>query len=403
MLRVGGGRFAFVGDVAGTGTPIELPQSLHGRTFIANFEGVPASVLEHYRPAPKCGPHLITEHVQLSRPTIWSLANNHSADWGPEALLQLRNYLLQMGDAPVGAGTHTSDARSPLVIQTPSGSSIGLLAICERQYGGATATSAGTSEVGPWVFSEIQRLRQIVDFVVVSIHRGPENSPLPSPNQQDLYRAFIDSGANLVHGHHSHVPQGVESYGGGKIFYGLGNFLVNSETWASRHMAFVSVAILLDEDLALSERFRVSSVVLEQQNLPASRRIEVDEGAYAEYFAAASSILLDREFFEACYQEVAIRLFSDHLYKYTQQPQAYFKRSTGRMRVPIRSAVRHRSNKLNERHLALLHHSFSCPTHAEAIEAASGVLSGRVRDRRSSRSREVVDFLNYFSSSWLAE
>ena len=40
-----------------------------------------------------------------------------------------------------------------------------------------------------------------------------------------MAHAAIDAGANLVIGHHPHVPQGLEAYGYGLIFYSLGNFV----------------------------------------------------------------------------------------------------------------------------------------------------------------------------------
>ena len=47
----------------------------------------------------------------------------------------------------------------------------------------------------------------------------------PSESQRALYRRFIDSGADLVLGHHSHVVQGLEAYRGRLIAYSLGNFV----------------------------------------------------------------------------------------------------------------------------------------------------------------------------------
>lgn len=388
-----GNRFALVGDVAGDGPPVELPEFLRGRTFIANFEGVPGDIAARHTPAPKCGPHLVTEHVRLGNATVWTLANNHAADFGPDAVLELRDYLSDRGDLAVGAGADIPDARTPLILRTATGSTIGFLSVCERQYGGATSTTAGTAELGPWIFASIRALREQVDFVIVSIHRGPENSPWPSPNQQDLYRAFIDAGANLVHGHHSHVPQGFEEYGGGSIFYGVGNFIVNAEKWASRHMSFVSVAILLDDDPSLPERFKVSHVILEQRNGREARSIVADDGTYASYFDAACEPLAERHLLESCYQEVAVRLFRDHLYGYTQNFNHPNGSAWRRFRAVIFLLLRFISPSptASSRRLALLHHALSCPTHTEAIESATAVLSGRSTDLRSENSRALCD------------
>lgn len=54
-----------------------------------------------------------------------------------------------------------------------------------------------------------------------------------SPSLQEFYHALVDVGADVIHGHHSHVPQGWEEYKGRPIFYGLGNFVVDPKDWNS--------------------------------------------------------------------------------------------------------------------------------------------------------------------------
>ena len=51
---------------------------------------------------------------------------------------------------------------------------------------------------------------------------------------------YIDAGVDLVLGHHSHVPKGIEIYKGKVIFHNLGNFavdvnisLVPTDRWSS--------------------------------------------------------------------------------------------------------------------------------------------------------------------------
>jgi poly-gamma-glutamate synthesis protein (capsule biosynthesis protein) len=62
-------------------------------------------------------------------------------------------------------------------------------------------------------------------FDIVMIHGGFEWHTEPSRAQVALYRSFVDAGADLVLGHHSHVVQGLEAYNGGLIAYSLGNFV----------------------------------------------------------------------------------------------------------------------------------------------------------------------------------
>jgi poly-gamma-glutamate synthesis protein (capsule biosynthesis protein) len=47
----------------------------------------------------------------------------------------------------------------------------------------------------------------------------------PICSRTDFARAAIDAGARIVVGHHPHVIQPWERYGGGVIFYSLGNLV----------------------------------------------------------------------------------------------------------------------------------------------------------------------------------
>jgi poly-gamma-glutamate synthesis protein (capsule biosynthesis protein) len=64
--------------------------------------------------------------------------------------------------------------------------------------------------------------------VVVSFHWGSEGAATPKPYQVATAHAAIDSGADIVLGHHPHVLQGIERYKKGIIFYSLGNFAFGS-------------------------------------------------------------------------------------------------------------------------------------------------------------------------------
>lgn len=61
-------------------------------------------------------------------------------------------------------------------------------------------------------------------IVIASFHWGIEREYYPNSSQKTLAHTAIDSGANLVLGHHPHVLQGIEKYKGRYIAYSLGNF-----------------------------------------------------------------------------------------------------------------------------------------------------------------------------------
>ncbi|MDR3121379.1 MAG: CapA family protein [Clostridiales bacterium] len=74
------------------------------------------------------------------------------------------------------------------------------------------------------VETAIAALNAEADLVILSFHWGIEGKYQPTGDQKSLARFAIDSGADLVLGHHPHTLQGVETYNGRTVVYSLGNF-----------------------------------------------------------------------------------------------------------------------------------------------------------------------------------
>ncbi|MEF9952890.1 MAG: CapA family protein, partial [Clostridium sp.] len=74
------------------------------------------------------------------------------------------------------------------------------------------------------VSDSIKSLKEKTDMVIVSFHWGDERAEKPNKDQLTLGRHAVDSGADLVLGHHPHVIQGIENYNGKNIVYSLSNF-----------------------------------------------------------------------------------------------------------------------------------------------------------------------------------
>jgi AmmeMemoRadiSam system protein B len=62
-------------------------------------------------------------------------------------------------------------------------------------------------------------------YVVVNVHWGYEYHGNPSEIQKNVAHSLIDSGADIIIGHHPHVIQPIEIYKNKAIFYSLGNFI----------------------------------------------------------------------------------------------------------------------------------------------------------------------------------
>lgn len=63
------------------------------------------------------------------------------------------------------------------------------------------------------------------NIIIISYHWGIEREYKQNATQENIARFAIDSGADLILGHHPHVLQGIEKYKDKYIVYSLGNFV----------------------------------------------------------------------------------------------------------------------------------------------------------------------------------
>jgi hypothetical protein len=161
---------------------------------------------------------------------VVTLANNHVFDYGPEAFLQTQKLLSENSIRSVGAGMNAEEARRPLVLEV-KGVRIGIVNFSEGED--LTAAVSGPGVFGWEVDTVVDCVRAIrpgVDVILVICHGGVEYIPFPPPYLADAFRRIAEAGADLVIGHHAHVPQGVQICNGVPICYSLGNFVFYQQT-----------------------------------------------------------------------------------------------------------------------------------------------------------------------------
>jgi poly-gamma-glutamate synthesis protein (capsule biosynthesis protein) len=160
---------------------------------------------------------------------VANLANNHSGDYGKEALLETRANVAAAGIVPVGVGLDSSEANRAAIFEV-NGWRIAVLG-----FGGvvpwedwiATADRPGMAS-GDDTDSMVAAVRaadEIADLVFVSVHWGVELDTTPRPDDVERAQAMIDAGADGIFGHHSHRLQSLEVYNGRPIAWSLGNFV----------------------------------------------------------------------------------------------------------------------------------------------------------------------------------
>jgi poly-gamma-glutamate synthesis protein (capsule biosynthesis protein) len=97
-----------------------------------------------------------------------------------------------------------------------------------------------STEIRDKVEKDISSLRnQGAQIILVHFHWGTEKQYVPNDEQKTLARFTIDSGADLILGHHPHVVQGIEEYKGKFIVYSLGNFMFGGNRNPSDKDTFV--------------------------------------------------------------------------------------------------------------------------------------------------------------------
>lgn len=159
---------------------------------------------------------------------ILSLANNHMIDHQAVALEDTMNILKENNIEYVGAGFNKEEAFSLKIIKKEE-FKIGLLAftdLCPRSWR-ASENSSGIAciEDKEEVVGKIRESKNSADILIVSLHSGVEYREDPSSAKISFFKECIDSGADLVVGHHPHVVQKTENYNQGWIAYSLGNFV----------------------------------------------------------------------------------------------------------------------------------------------------------------------------------
>jgi hypothetical protein len=204
-----------------------LPDLENNDINITNLE---CPLVNEDSPIAKSGPNLIAreeciEALSYGKFNLITLSNNHIMDQGENGFFSTIDLCKKNGIDYVGAGMNLNEA-SRVCLKSIKGKRFAFLNYSETEFSTAETNKAGSNPLNPVKnYYDIRSSREKSDFVVVIVHGGHEEYPLPSPRMIDTYRFFIDSGADIVIGHHTHCFSGYENYNGGLIFYSLGNFI----------------------------------------------------------------------------------------------------------------------------------------------------------------------------------
>jgi poly-gamma-glutamate synthesis protein (capsule biosynthesis protein) len=182
-----------------------------------NIVNLESPITRNGIPIDKLGPNLksspeILHLIKLGRINICTLANNHIMDFGQEGLSQTLRLLKENDISYVGVGDNIENAAKPLILEGEKGN-IGIINIAEHEFNLAAPNKSGANPLNPIQnYYQIKELQDKVDKIILIVHGGHEHYEYPSPRMQDTYRFFIDSGVDVVVGHHPHCYSGYENY-----------------------------------------------------------------------------------------------------------------------------------------------------------------------------------------------
>jgi poly-gamma-glutamate synthesis protein (capsule biosynthesis protein) len=224
-------------------------------------------------PALRGHPSLVRELIELNLSGV-SVANNHSGNFGREALVETLETLDKAGLVRAGAGRNIDEAFAPAIV-TAAGRRIAFLSLYSYYYNfeandAADAVRPGVARsraydvvlevpsgydttqrdeppyriemrrnlpqtVMATLHEDVERMtaairaaRTQADFVILSVHihwgrHGRHDLPV---QQQTLAHAAIDAGADVFVGHGPHILRAIEMYRERPILYSLCNFML---------------------------------------------------------------------------------------------------------------------------------------------------------------------------------
>jgi len=164
-----------------------------------------------------CADYKAVEGLKSAGFDVLNLANNHIYNYGETGLNQTITLLNNNSIHPVGSlNSHLND-------------------IYHLSIKGTKLAFIGYNLLSSYKLEEIKKevgqTKKRVDILILSLHWGNEYQTLPSTAQKEIAHQLVDSGADLIVGHHPHVIQPTEEYNSKLILYSLGNFVFD-QPWS---------------------------------------------------------------------------------------------------------------------------------------------------------------------------
>jgi poly-gamma-glutamate synthesis protein (capsule biosynthesis protein) len=344
-------------------------------------------------PPQKAGPLLYNSSLPDIPKLSLVLANNHLMDYGNAGLEETMNCIKERGASFSGAGFNKVEARKGMIIEE-DGVRFGVISCCEHQFGEASSTLPGVATYGPWIYQTIRELKKKCDYLIVSVHAGMEMAPIPTPYLRELYKSYVDAGADLIHGHHAHRVQGIENYKGAMICYGLGNFAVPQIPWEEKPNTLWSLAVRVNPDklgeypeiLVYQIKFSASTRIVELLN-------ETETTEKLQFFESLNKVFSDDDFYSGVWQEVALRAYDEFGKKFMGWSNDAISNTSLKALLKAKLMVPPVDKKKETWNLLLKRVMLSCDSHKYMLETALSLRAGEISDLRNNEIKAFCDSL----------
>ena len=185
---------------------------------------------------------------------VANLGNNHSQDFGKEAMLEGIRNLSAAGVTPVGVGRTAATAALPALFDVKGWrvAVVGFGGVRPHDGWVATNDRAGMAD-GDTIESmvaAVEAASAIADFVIVSVHWGVELDTNPRSEDVERAEAMIAAGADAIFGHHPHRLQPFATVDERPVFWSLGNFVWPEMSPASATTGVARVVISPEGNVA---------------------------------------------------------------------------------------------------------------------------------------------------------
>jgi len=198
--------------------------------------------------------------LKMAKFNLFNLANNHILNRGNDGLAETREFLDQSKLNYFGDPLKCSDE---FAYQKDNFLFLGF---------NKTFSSGCPNED---IIKAVKKAREKNSdkFLIVNLHWGTEYKTINSKSQQDLAHQIIESGADLIIGHHPHVVQNIELYKNKLIFYSLGNFIFD-QYFSKNVQQGLAVGLELYSNKYICNLFPLTSKLSQPALMPEEEKIK---------------------------------------------------------------------------------------------------------------------------------